>query len=310
MEMPLSQRSNDQPPLVSIGVPVRNGAAFLTDALELIRQQTYRNLEIVISDNDSTDGTPEILTRFAASDIRVRLHRQNQTLTALENFRYVFEHSQGKYFMWAACDDRRSLDYVQRLVERLERDEGASLAFSDVAEVGSVTDYSQAPALSYPFETRAGESVVSRLRRYTRMNCLHTYGLIRSSALRPYNWIDIDSGPDIPLLVHLAVVGEFVRADGGFFYYYVPQQAKTREERAVTNNLREAERFPEVRLAWACAQTAHRTGEMAGRPIGLLKAFLVVYVNRHWRWIKPALFNLAPPFLVKVYRTHFKRESR
>jgi len=52
------QLSADQPPLVSIGVPVRNGEAFLSGALELIRQQSYRNLEIVVSDNNSNHRLP------------------------------------------------------------------------------------------------------------------------------------------------------------------------------------------------------------------------------------------------------------
>src|SRR5690606_13748412 len=91
-------------PLVSIGVPVRNGGAYLADALQILVDQTYKNIEIIISDNNSSDDTSSIIERFAKLDKRIVVYTQSRTLTASENFRFVFERSHGEYFMWAACD--------------------------------------------------------------------------------------------------------------------------------------------------------------------------------------------------------------
>lgn len=295
-------------PLVSIGVPVRNGEAFLAEALDLLVRQTYRNIEIIISDNLSTDGTASIIRSFADSDERVRVFVQDRSLTAFSNFRFVFEQARGDFFMWAACDDRRSLDYVEQLLGTLQHRPDASLAFGDVAETSDLSTWRQAQSFPYPFETEAQDSMRDKLTRYTRINCLHIYGLIRTSSLRAYQWIDIDNGPDIPLLVHLSIVGQLVRADGGHFYYYVPPVAKTLEERALVNSLRRLKMFPELRLAWACALTANHSGRQMGSPISTLMAFLIVYANRHWRWIKPRLFEASPAFLVALYRRVFKRE--
>jgi len=295
-------------PLVSIGVPVRNGEAFLEEALDLLVRQTYRNIEIIISDNLSTDGTSAIIRRFANADNRIRVFAQDISLTAFGNFRFVFEQAKGDFFMWAACDDRRSLDYVQQLLTALKHRSDASLAFGDVAETSDLSTWHQAQPFPYQFETSPHDSMRDKLTRYTRINCLHIYGLIRTSALRAYHWIDIDNGPDIPLLLHLSIVGQLVKAEGGRFYYYVPPIAKTLEERAIANSLRRLKRFPELRLAWACALTAHQSGLHKGSPISTLKAFVIVYANRHWRWIKPRLFEASPTFLVALYRRVFKRE--
>lgn len=293
--------------LVSVGVPVRNGAPFLDEALTLLRLQTHAHLEIIVSDNASDDVSPQIIRRHAAEDSRIRVYRHDVPLTALANFRFVFEHARGEYFMWAACDDRRSLDHVEYMLAALREQSSAVLAFGAVAEVGDLGKWSEAPAMPYEFESTPGESPSIRLRRYTRINCLHIYGLIRRSALLGYAWIEIDSGPDIPLLVHLACLGEFVRAEGGCFYYYVPPRPKTLQERAIANSLRRLQLFPELRLSWACAEAAHRAGRMSGRPIGRLPAFAMVYANRHWGWIKPRLFEMFPDFVVELYRRWFKR---
>jgi glycosyltransferase involved in cell wall biosynthesis len=60
-------------PLVSVVLPVYNGAEFLEEALRSVLEQTYGNWECIVLDNVSTDRTPEIVERFAAEDDRIRL---------------------------------------------------------------------------------------------------------------------------------------------------------------------------------------------------------------------------------------------
>src|SRR5512144_2313118 len=91
--------------LVSIGIPVYNGEAYLAEALNSIFRQSYTPLEIVISDNGSFDATEAICRRHAALDPRIRYYRNSVNRGSAWNFDAVFELARGEYFKWWAYDD-------------------------------------------------------------------------------------------------------------------------------------------------------------------------------------------------------------
>ena len=107
-------------PLVSIGVPIFNGANSLPNTLMKLLAQTYQNIELIVSDNCSTDDTQKICEAFARNDERIRYFRQSENRGVGRNFRFVLEQAQGKYFLWNAGDDTRSPDYVAVNVAFLE----------------------------------------------------------------------------------------------------------------------------------------------------------------------------------------------
>ena len=92
-------------PLVSVGLPVYNGERYLREAVDSVLGQTYVNLELVISDNASTDATEAICREYAARDPRVRYHRAERNRGAVWNFNRAFELARGEFFMWQAFDD-------------------------------------------------------------------------------------------------------------------------------------------------------------------------------------------------------------
>lgn len=91
--------------LVSIGVPVYNGEKYLRQALESLLSQSHSNIEVIISDNASTDATERICREVAAKDKRVSYIRQQSNNGPIGNFNFVLQQAQGEYFMWAAHDD-------------------------------------------------------------------------------------------------------------------------------------------------------------------------------------------------------------
>src|SRR5712692_8229246 len=117
----------DARPLVSIGLPVYNGGAHLRRALDSLLGQDYAEIEIIVRDNESSDDTAAIVREYAARDARVRSFRNASNLGAVRNFELVLADAAGRYFMWAAHDDRWSSDYVGRLVQALDRHPGAVL---------------------------------------------------------------------------------------------------------------------------------------------------------------------------------------
>ena len=92
-------------PPVGIGLPTHNGERFIALALESLLAQDHRDLEILVSDNASTDRTPDIVRDFMRRDSRIRFERSDQLLTAPQNFNRAFSRSSGPLFMWAADDD-------------------------------------------------------------------------------------------------------------------------------------------------------------------------------------------------------------
>ena len=119
-------------PLVTIGVPVYNGEAFLAEALDALVWQTYQNLEILISDNASTDDTEGIARSFANADSRIRYERLPSNIGPVLNFNRLVHLARGDYFKWAAHDDLHAPDYIERCVARLEERTDAVLCQSRV----------------------------------------------------------------------------------------------------------------------------------------------------------------------------------
>jgi glycosyltransferase involved in cell wall biosynthesis len=115
-------------PLVSIGMPVFNSAKTLHRSLESLLAQDYPNLEIIISDNCSTDETAQICKTYSQKDNRIKLNINaiNQGLT--KNFEIVAQKASGQYFFWAAGDDYWEPEFTATLVQELEANPNAGVA--------------------------------------------------------------------------------------------------------------------------------------------------------------------------------------
>jgi len=107
-------------PLVSIIVPVYNKEEYLRRCLESIINQTYQNLEIILVDDGSTDGSGEICRRYAGNDPRICLFTQeNQGLSAARNV--GLDHMKGGYVVFVDADDYISLSLVEILLDQLTK---------------------------------------------------------------------------------------------------------------------------------------------------------------------------------------------
>ena len=109
-------------PLVSIALPVYNGADTVAPVVEAVLAQTHSNLELVISDNASTDGTQEICRQFARDDRRVVYLRQATNVGLLNNFISAAENTAGTYVRWIGDDDSLEPDYLARVLDVFEED--------------------------------------------------------------------------------------------------------------------------------------------------------------------------------------------
>jgi len=154
--------------LVTVGIPTFNRPEGLRTTLEAICSQTYKNLEILVSDNCSTDPeVGKVLAEFSVSDPRVRIYRHDSGIAAVFNFFYLLDRASGKYFMWAADDDWWHPDFVEVCVNLLTKSPGASVA---VARFQPLPDPSGKKRLIPPGFDKIREiqhpDLVTRLKRY------------------------------------------------------------------------------------------------------------------------------------------------
>lgn len=98
--------------LVTIGIPTYNRAdGYLRQALESALNQTYENIEVIVSDNCSTDNTEAVVRAF--SDQRLRYFRHDENIGANNNFNFCVEQARGDYFLLLHDDDMIDADFVQ-----------------------------------------------------------------------------------------------------------------------------------------------------------------------------------------------------
>jgi len=110
-------------PLVSVGIPTFNRPEGLERTLQCISRQTYKNLEIIVSDNCSpTEATRNVIKTFIEKDSRIQYFRQRENRGAVFNFSFVLQKASGEYFMWASDDDEWLPNYVEDCLSYFEND--------------------------------------------------------------------------------------------------------------------------------------------------------------------------------------------
>ena len=109
-------------PLVTIGIPTYNRASLVGRAIDSALAQDYPQLEIVVSNNASADGTEEACLARVAADSRLRYVQQDRNIGATRNFEEVLRLASGDYFMWLGDDDWIDPNYVRLCLDVLADD--------------------------------------------------------------------------------------------------------------------------------------------------------------------------------------------
>jgi glycosyltransferase involved in cell wall biosynthesis len=190
----------------------------LRETLESVAAQDHPNLEIVISDDASSDGTAEICHDFARRDARCRVERHPQRLGWIGNYNSLLRHCTGDYFLWVPHDDVYDPAYVGALVALLEARPDAVLAYSTtlaIDERGTVLGTFGGNAALGRASTR-----LQRGLRYLwwaeEEKFIPFRGVVRSDAIRRVG--GLESGPwgifaDDLWLYRLALLGGFIHED-------------------------------------------------------------------------------------------------
>lgn len=129
-----------QPGLVSIVLPVYNGEKYLTEAVKSILNQTYKNFELILVDDGSTDGSAGIADEYSRLEKRIRvLHQENQKLP--QSLNNGFALASGEYLTWTSDDNRMKPDFLEKMVDALERHPAWDMVYANMDIIGDDGKY-------------------------------------------------------------------------------------------------------------------------------------------------------------------------
>lgn len=237
-------------PLATIGIPVYQGGNYLDETLASARRQDYENLEIIVTDNASTDDTPEIVERHASEDARIRYIRHERNQGAAENYNSAFRASSGEYFCWNAHDDLTTPDFISSGVEALERHPEASVALARVYRINAQGEdldpmeipdgvFSSSPAVRFRAAARSHPATI-------------VFGLYRSRFVAESRLHGKYTGSDRTFVAELMLRGPAVMAGDSRF------SLREHESRSVRVTDKSKSRFSHAREGWFAADREGR----------------------------------------------------
>jgi glycosyltransferase involved in cell wall biosynthesis len=200
-----------------VGLPVYNGERFLSAALDSLLAQTFEDFELIISDNASTDATPDICRAYAAMDDRVRYVSNERNIGVYRNCNQVFRLSRGEYFKLAAADDLCHPELLASCVEVLDHDRTVVAAY---AQATFVDEDGQRLPIDDP-----GWHLMTDSRRDRLLFVISSghwvnvfFGLTRSTDLAQTRLFPLYAGGDCGLLGELSLKGRFYEVPKRLFF--------------------------------------------------------------------------------------------
>ena len=244
---------NQNTPLVSVGMPVYNGEGYIAQSVESILSQTFQDIELIISDNASTDATEQICRVYVAKDPRVRYYRSDQNRGASWNHNRVVALARGEYFKWQCHDDYCDSTFLEKCLPVVRCDPSVVLCYPQFVRVDD-----QGKRLgTKSSRVLGGGEPHERFRSliYRRDSCEEIYGVTRTAVIRKTALLGPYSNSDDTFLAELILHGQFREVPEPLFSYRIhPAQSTSaypdRSRRMVWFNTSAVSRFslPFLRL--------------------------------------------------------------
>lgn len=198
---------------VSIGLAIYNEEKNIEKAINAILNQSFRNFELIISDDCSKDKTYFLCKKYAEIDHRIKLHRQDKNIGVAENFNFVFKKSKHEFFIWLAGDDEISEDYLEGCIETLIEDKNCVFSAPNHCYRGDELNKKK----HFSFSIRGS---LYQKGNFFLKNCFNATGcnfaLFRREVLETVPEMDKKFlGHDWKVLSHALSQGDFVRSKKG-----------------------------------------------------------------------------------------------
>jgi glycosyltransferase involved in cell wall biosynthesis len=118
-------------PLVSILIPTYNRKDLVLESLESAVNQTYKNIEVIVVDNNSTDGTFEVLKKFAALHSNVKVYKNEENIGPVRNWQRCLDYATGEYVKILWSDDLIAPTFIEKTLPYLMENENVGFSFTN-----------------------------------------------------------------------------------------------------------------------------------------------------------------------------------
>ncbi len=193
-------------PLVTIAIPTYNRDRYLKEAIDSARNQTYKNVEILIRDNASEDTTELIGREEMRSDDRIQYVRNKKNIGMRNNWNKLLNAASGEYFLLLSDDDILAPNAIKKLLTLFDY-HNVALAYGSsiyIDENGTRIAYIFKPA---PCSESGSEFIYASLKR--KRNALPCSTLHRTADARDLGgYPDVGTATDLLLRLHLATLGD------------------------------------------------------------------------------------------------------
>ncbi|MEM1190835.1 MAG: glycosyltransferase family 2 protein [Pseudomonadota bacterium] len=283
---------SDAAPTLSVGLPVYNGGKWIGEAIQSIVEQSFTDLELIISDNASDDETEEICREAVSKDSRIRYYRNTENIGQFANFDRVFELSRGEFFKWAADSDFCLEGFLESCMDVLQANDDAVLTYTqayllikDAHGEDIAVEYLDDFNLDYD---RPSDRFKAYLERERINNLMH--GVIRSSALRETSLHQPLPGSDISMVAELSLRGKFIEAPGRLFVRRFDKETSSLLMSANTAVARDVSREPT--FVKRIKLHSHRFVTAWRAPIAFREKVLVwLYLFRRVLYLRHQIFS-------------------
>lgn len=123
--------------LISIVLPVYNGERYLRESIDSVLNQTYRNWELIIVDDCSTDSSAKIAREYTKKDKRIYYYRNENNLRLPRNLNKGFKLARGNYLTWTSDDNRFKSTALEKMHSALKNDMDAQFVFASCRVINS-----------------------------------------------------------------------------------------------------------------------------------------------------------------------------
>lgn len=202
---------------VTIGIPVYNEAKFIAETLLSAVNQSYKDIQIIVSDNASTDNTLAIVNEIAANYANIKVIHHTSNLGAIKNFVFAMQQANTEFFCWLGGHDVMHPLFIEKALAAYQQQAGISLVYPE-SQVIDEKGEKQAIFPNSSIDTSHLSLTFGALKVLKNLGpCTAIHGLHRTKQVQSYQIKEI-VGTDSMILYHAAIQGKLLSLKENLYF--------------------------------------------------------------------------------------------